>query len=75
MAALRGKLIYAPVAMAITGRTCHGVAQRLNDGAVPHVKAAYVANAESKAVIVEFDCDMAEKVLEVTPSLGAAPTR
>lgn len=72
MAALRG-LIYAPVALAITGRTCHEVAQRLNDGAVPHVKAAYVANAESKAVIVEFDCDMAEKMLEVTPSLGAAP--
>lgn len=72
MAALRG-LIYAPVALAITGRTCHEVAQLLNEGAVPHVKAAYVANAESKAVIVEFDCDMAESVLAAAPSLGAAP--
>ena len=72
MAALRG-LIYAPVAQAITGETCYTVAARLNAGEVPHVKAAYVANAESKAVIVELDGDMANDVLQRTPELGAAP--
>lgn len=72
MAALRG-LIYAPVALAITGETCDETVRRLNAGGVPHVKAAYVANAESKAVIVEFDSDIAPAVLDAAPALGAAP--
>ena len=72
MAALRG-LVYAPVALSITGATCHEVARRLNEGELAHVKAAYVANAESKAVLVEFDEDVADKILELAPSHGAAP--
>lgn len=72
MAALRG-LIYAPVALAITGATCHETARRLNAGELSHVRAAYVANAESKAVLVEFDEDVADKVLALAPSHGAAP--
>ena len=72
MAALRG-LIYAPVALSITGATCHEVAERLSSGELPHVRGAYVANAESKAVIVEFDDDVADKVLELAPAHGAAP--
>lgn len=72
MQALRG-LIYAPVALAITGTTCDEVAARLCTGEVNHVCGAYVANAESKAVLVEFDQDIAERVLEVAPSHGAAP--
>ncbi|WP_293816829.1 aminotransferase class V-fold PLP-dependent enzyme [uncultured Parolsenella sp.] len=72
MAALRG-LIYAPVALSITGATCHEVARRLCAGELPHVTGAYVANAESKAVLVEFDEDIADRVLELAPSHGAAP--
>lgn len=72
MAALRG-LIYAPVALAITGATCHEVADRLSAGELAHVRGACVANAESKAVLVEFDEDVADRVLEFAPSLGAAP--
>lgn len=72
MAALRG-LIYAPVALAITGATCHEVAERLCAGEVPHVASATVANAESKAVIVEFDDDIAARVLELAPAHGCAP--
>ncbi len=72
MAALRG-LIYAPVALSITGATCHEVERRLNDGELDHVKAAYVANAESKAVLVEFDEEIAERILDLAPSVGAAP--
>lgn len=72
MAALRG-LIYAPVALSITGVTCDEVARRLNAGELAHVRGASVANAESKAVIVEFEDDIAEKVLELAPAHGAAP--
>jgi cystathionine beta-lyase/cystathionine gamma-synthase len=72
MAALRG-LIYAPVALSITGATCHEVAKRLNAGELRHVKAAFVANAESKAVLVEFDEDVANDILAKAPAHGAAP--
>ncbi len=72
MEALRG-LVYAPVALSITGATCHEVARRLNAGELEHVRAAYVANAESKAVLVEFDEDVADAVLALAPSHGAAP--
>lgn len=72
MAALRG-LVYAPVALSITGAACHEVADRLNAGELPHVRAAYVANAESKAVLVEFDDDIANCVLRLAPAHGAAP--
>ncbi|OFK23651.1 aminotransferase class V-fold PLP-dependent enzyme [Olsenella sp. HMSC062G07] len=72
MAALRG-LIYAPVALSITGAVCHEVADRLNAGELEHVRAAYVANAESKAVLVEFDDDIAGRLLELAPAHGAAP--
>lgn len=72
MAALRG-LIYAPVALSITGATCHEVAERLSAGEVSHVRGACVANAESKAVIVEFDDDVADRLLELAPAHGAAP--
>ena len=72
MAALRG-LIYAPVALSITGATCHEVARRLCAGEVPHVAGATVANAESKAVIVEFADDVAARVLELAPAHGCAP--
>ncbi len=72
MEAVRG-LVYAPVALSITGATCHEIAERLTGGELPHVKGAYVANAESKAVLVEFDDDVAESVLGLAPSYGAAP--
>lgn len=72
MEVLRG-LIYAPVALSITGATCHELADRLNAKEIPHVVQAFVANSESKAVLIEFDEDIAEKVLELAPVYGAAP--
>ena len=72
MAVLRG-LVYAPVALSITGATCHEVAERLSSGELAHVRGASVANAESKAVIVEFEDEIAEKVLALAPAHGAAP--
>ena len=72
MAALRG-LVYAPVALAIAGATCHEVVARLCSGELAHVRGAYVANAESKAVLVEFDEDVADRILALAPAHGAAP--
>ena len=72
MAALRG-LVYAPVALAIAGATCHEVVERLCSGELAHVRGAYVANAESKAVLVEFDEDVADRILALAPAHGAAP--
>ena len=49
------------------------MAKRLNAGELRHVKAAFVANAESKAVLVEFDEDVANDILAKAPAHGAAP--
>lgn len=72
MAALRG-LVYAPVALATADRVRREVVERLCSGEVPHVVDAALANAESGDVLVEFDGDIAERVLELAPAMGAAP--
>lgn len=72
MAALRG-LVYAPVALALADRTRHEVVERLRSGEIAHVADASLANAESGDILVEFDDDIAERVLELAPQLGAAP--
>ena len=72
MAALRG-LVYAPVALATADRVRHEVVERLCSGEVTHVVDAALANAESGDVLVEFDGDIAERVLELAPAMGAAP--
>lgn len=71
MDALRG-MVYAPVAHAITAKVCMEVAERLNEGGISGVSHAYVVNAESRVVIVEFDEDIAGEVLEAAPKIGAA---
>ena len=71
MAVLRG-LIYAPVALAVQSEVNEELVVRLNAGEVPGIKRAFLANAQSKVLLVEFDIDCAAQVLKVTPSLGAA---
>ena len=58
MEALRG-LIYAPVALAIQSE--------VNEELVR------LANAQSKVLLVEFDQEIAEKILDAAPKFGAAP--
>uniref|UniRef100_UPI003744A8E0 aminotransferase class V-fold PLP-dependent enzyme n=1 Tax=Bacillus changyiensis TaxID=3004103 RepID=UPI003744A8E0 len=70
--ALRG-LIYAPVMLAIQADVTDELVQRLNQGVVQGVKRAYLANAQSKVVLVELMKPMAEKVLHYANELGAAP--
>jgi hypothetical protein len=71
MACLRG-LVYAPVALAIQGQVVDEVCRRLQDGEVPGVQSALVANAESKVLLVEFKQPVAQQVLAAAEKLGAA---
>lgn len=45
----------------------------LNGGAVPEVKSAVIANAQSKVLIVEFHQPIAARVLEEAQKRGALP--
>lgn len=71
MAALRG-LVYAPVSLAIQSQVGEELVRRLNAGEVRGVKQAFLANAQSKVLLVELEEDCAEELLKVTPTLGAA---
>lgn len=70
--ALRG-LIYAPVMLAIQAAVNEQLVSILNNGKVRGVKKAYLANAQSKVLLVELDEPIAEEVLKHANELGAAP--
>ena len=72
MAALRG-LIYAPVQLAIQAEVNEELVQRFNAGEIKGVKNAFIANAQSKVLLVELDQNIAKKVLVEAEKLGAAP--
>lgn len=71
MAALRG-MVYAPVSLAVQSEVNEELVRRLNNHELKGVKRAFLANAQSKVLLVEFDTDCANQVLAVTPALGAA---
>lgn len=66
-------LIYAPVALAIQAQVNEECVNRLKAGEIPQVKDAFLANAQSKVILVEFHETIAEKVLVNAEKLGAAP--
>lgn len=66
-------LVYAPVSLAIEAQVSMECVDRLNSGEIPEVKRAFLANAQSKVILVEFKEDIAKKVLKEVESLGAAP--
>lgn len=66
-------LIYAPVSLALSAVVAEEVQQRLNAGEVAGVKQAFIANAQSKVIIVEFKRPIAQNVLKHAEKLGAAP--
>ena len=72
MDALRS-LIYAPVALAIQGEESNKIVKRLNGGEIKGIKKSFIANAQSRVILVEFDKPIAKKVLEYSEALGAAP--
>jgi len=69
---LRG-LVYAPVALAIQAEVNEECVKRLNAGELKGIKGAYLANAQSKVLLVEFEEAIAKKVLKEAQILGAAP--
>ncbi|MCF0149345.1 MAG: aminotransferase class V-fold PLP-dependent enzyme [Clostridium sp.] len=71
MEALRG-LVYAPVSLAIQSEVNEELVNRLKNGEIPEIKDAFLANAQSKVVLVEFNEDIAQEILEVTTKYGAA---
>lgn len=69
---LRG-MVYAPVALAISAKVSEEVCARLNAGEVAGVAEAYIANSQSKVILVKLEEEMAAQVLEQAEKLGAAP--
>ena len=65
-------LTYAPVAWAIQAQVVEEVASRLNSGEVAGVARAYVANAQSRVVLVELEKPQASEVLAASVQYGAA---
>lgn len=66
-------LIYAPVALAIQAQVSEECVRRLKSGEIPQVRDAFLANAQSKVLLVEFYETVSEKVLAEAEKLGAAP--
>jgi len=71
MEVLRG-LIYAPVMIAIQNEVLSETKERLDNGEIGGIKATFIANAQSKVLLVEFNEDIAKKVLIESEKLGAA---
>ena len=66
-------LAYAPVALAIQAQVNEECVRRLQNGEIPEVKNAFLANAQSKVLLVEFQEEIAGAVLKEAEKLGAAP--
>lgn len=72
MEMLRG-LIYAPVSLALQAEVNEELVTRLNLKEIPGVKNAFLANAQSKVLLVELEEEIANEVLNQAEKLGAAP--
>ena len=72
MEVLRG-LVYAPVALAIQAEVNEELVARLKNNSIPEVKDAFLANSQSKVLLVEFKEDIAKQVLAEAEKLGGLP--
>ncbi|MBZ2175898.1 aminotransferase class V-fold PLP-dependent enzyme [Schnuerera sp. xch1] len=72
MDALRS-MVYAPVMLAIQKEVGNEVVKRINRGEIGGVKSAFIANAQSRVILVEFERPIAKKVLKNANLLGGAP--
>ncbi|MDX7986104.1 aminotransferase class V-fold PLP-dependent enzyme [Xenorhabdus sp. 12] len=72
MEALRG-MVFAPVMHAVQAEVNDELVMRLNQGELPQIKHAFLANAQSKVLLVEFHDPIAEKVLAAAHTFGALP--
>ncbi len=65
--------VYSPVALALQAQVNEECVKRLNAGEIPQVKQAFLANAQSKVLLVEFKENIAEMILKEAEVSGAAP--
>lgn len=72
MEVLRG-MVYAPVSFAVQAEENEKLVQRIEAMNIAGVKSVFLANAQSKVLLVEFHEDIAQKVLIEAEKLGAAP--
>lgn len=72
MDVLRG-MIYAPVSLALSAQVAVEVCERLNNNEMDGIKEAYIANAQSKVILVTFEEAIAQEVLKYAEKFGAAP--
>lgn len=72
MEVLRG-LVYAPVSFAVQAEENEKLVQRIQAMNIEGVKSVFLANAQSKVLLVEFHEDIAQEVLIEAQKLGAAP--
>lgn len=72
MEALRS-MVYVPVALAVQAQQGTEVVDRLNAGELEGVKGAFIANAQSRVVLVELIQPVAKQVLKEAEKRGAAP--
>ena len=72
MEVLRG-LVYAPVSLAVQAEQNEKLVKELNGETIPEIKEAFLANSQSKVLLVEFKEDIAEDVLKNAEKLGALP--
>ena len=73
MEVLRG-LVYAPVALAIQAEENEKLVSELNNNLkYPYIKQAFLANAQSKVLLIEFYDEIAERLLTEAEKLGALP--
>lgn len=63
----------APVALAIQAMVNEELVKRLNNNEIPEVKGAFLANAQSKVLLVEFKEEIALDILKISNDFGAAP--
>ncbi len=72
MEVLRG-LVSAPVLLAVQAEQNEKLVKELKAAAIPQIKDAFLANSQSKVLLVEFKDDIAEAVLARAAELGALP--
>lgn len=72
MEVLRG-LVYAPVALAIQAEESEKIVVAVKNLKIKEISDVYLANAQSKVLLVEFNVNIAEQVLIEAQKLGAAP--
>lgn len=66
-------MTYAPVALAIQAQVIQTTYDQLIKNPLPEIKNVYIANAQSKVIIIEFKSPIAQKVLASANNQGALP--